>query len=97
MFLVVGEFFFCCFVVLGSFMLHKSYPKLAEGLFLTYITFMLFNYFAVRWKYEYMKWTIMKFKRMRKKVSTFEFGLPTVVLKSSSQSTTQSAAPKKSK
>jgi hypothetical protein len=79
MFMVIGEFLLCCFVVVGSVLISKSYPKIAEALFFAYAAFILFNYFAVRWKYERLKWNVIKFKRLRKKMSGYEFGMPPLV------------------
>ena len=95
MFFVVGEFFLCCLIVMASILLRKSQPKLADGVFLTYVAFMLLNYFAVRWQHEWLKRKVMKFKKMRKKVSNFDFGLPNPMGMSSSSS--QDTTPKKPK
>lgn len=95
MFIVVGEFLLGCLIVVGSVLLWKSYPKLSEGIFLTYMSFVLLNYFIVRWRHEWLKRKVMKFKKMRKKVSNFDFGLPNPPGISPSQSST--TTPKKSK
>ena len=97
MFIVVGEFLISCLIVMGSILLRKSHPKIAEGMFLTYVAFMLLNYFAVRWQHEWLKRKVMKFKKMRKKVSNFDFGLPNPPGISSSSASSQVTTPKKTK
>lgn len=88
MFIVVGEVLLCCLIVVGSILLRKSHAKIAEGMFLAYTAFVLFNYFSVRWQHERLKRKVMKFKKMRKKVSNFDFGLPSPLGTSTSQDTT---------
>lgn len=101
MFVILGEFLLCCLIVLGTISIGQSRPKLAEGAFVLYATIMLISYFITRWKYERLRKKVMKFKKMRKKVSNFDFGLPPPLgmsnssTSSNSQSTT--TPPKKSK
>lgn len=97
MFLVIGEFLLCCLIIIGSVLLRKSYPKISEGAFLVYGAFVLFNYFVVRWRHEWLKWKVTKFKKMRRKVSNYDFGLPNPPGIQPSQNTTPNSTPKKPK
>jgi hypothetical protein len=76
MFIVIGEFFLCCMVVVGGIWIHKAHPKLSDGVFFAYVTFTMFNYFAVRWRHERLKWKVRKFKKTRRKFLNFDFGTP---------------------
>ena len=63
MFFVIGEFLVCCFIVIGSVLLHKAHAKVSDGIFLSYIAFVLLNYFVVRWRHERLKYKVRKFKK----------------------------------
>ena len=76
MFIVFGELVLCGFVIFGAALLSGAHPKVALGVFLAYVAFVLANYFVVRWKHEGLKKKVTKFTKLRKKVSNFEFGLP---------------------
>jgi hypothetical protein len=93
LFLLVGEFLLCLLIVFGSILLVKAHPKVAEGMFYTYAAFILMNYFVVRWKYEYLKRKVFKFKKLRKRVTNFDFGQPNPV----TPAPPAAAPPKKSK
>jgi hypothetical protein len=76
MFFVIGEFLVCCFIVIGSVLLHKAHAAVSDGIFLTYIAFVLLNYFVVRWRHERLKYKVRKFKKTRRKFLNFDFGTP---------------------
>lgn len=96
MLIVFGELLLCGFVLMGCLLLGKTYPKVAEGMFLIYGAFILLNYFVVRWRHEWLKKKVVKFAKMRKKVSNFDFGMPHAMPPKATSSST-SAAPKKPK
>ena len=80
-------------------MLRKAHPKMSDGVFLAYVSFVLSNYFVVRWQHERLKWKVMKFKKLRRKVTNFDFGMPNPPNPPSplGKSSSPAAPPKKSK
>ena len=76
MLVLFGEFVLCCFIVIGSILIAKSHLKIAEGIFLTYAIFIVINYFVSRVKLEILRYKVRKFKKLRKKVTNFDFGMP---------------------
>lgn len=96
MLIVLGELLLCGLILSGCVLLGRAYPRIAEGLFLFYAGYILLNYFYVRWRHEGLKRKVVKFAKMRKKVSNFDFGMPGS-MPSKSTSSSSSAAPKKPK